>query len=259
MTSKQQASQLWPAQLWTSPAAVCQAQVIAYLQRQWCATVCKLCTSCSQIEARQHYAVLWLKPEKQYTRAQLDPVFEALVRKLNPQEHFFFVLESAELLTAACANSLLKSLEEPPQGYHFLLMTERPGALLPTVVSRCVISSQVASDSTGKASHSAATQALASPELSPDQQELCALLLQARFDQLKNFAAYLESAVIAEHQAPQILDMLIVQLSQLKSSEHQVTLFNTIEHFYSRLPMPGSTKIFLKSLFLRLASILDRI
>jgi len=47
------------------------------------------------------------------------------------------ILDPADDLETAAANALLKSLEEPPAGTYFLLVTHRPGRLLPTVRSRC--------------------------------------------------------------------------------------------------------------------------
>ena len=49
------------------------------------------------------------------------------------------IFDGAELLSEEAANSLLKTLEEPPQGVYLLLLTPKPEALLPTVVSRCQI------------------------------------------------------------------------------------------------------------------------
>jgi DNA polymerase III subunit delta' len=43
----------------------------------------------------------------------------------------------AEALNAASANALLKTLEEPPAGVVFLLVSARIDRLLPTIVSRC--------------------------------------------------------------------------------------------------------------------------
>ena len=43
----------------------------------------------------------------------------------------------AEALNAASANALLKTLEEPPAGVVFLLVSARADRLLPTIVSRC--------------------------------------------------------------------------------------------------------------------------
>jgi DNA polymerase-3 subunit delta' len=47
------------------------------------------------------------------------------------------VLHPAESLNINAANALLKSLEEPPEGTHFLLVAHRPGTIPPTVLSRC--------------------------------------------------------------------------------------------------------------------------
>jgi DNA polymerase-3 subunit delta' len=48
------------------------------------------------------------------------------------------IVHPAEDMNAATANSLLKSLEEPPAGAVFLLVSHRPARLLPTIRSRCV-------------------------------------------------------------------------------------------------------------------------
>lgn len=48
-----------------------------------------------------------------------------------------FVIEEAERMSAAAQNALLKTLEEPPVGTLLILLTDTPGALLPTIRSRC--------------------------------------------------------------------------------------------------------------------------
>ncbi|MDP2130620.1 MAG: DNA polymerase III subunit delta' [Erythrobacter sp.] len=47
------------------------------------------------------------------------------------------IIDPADDLEKAAANALLKSLEEPPAGTFFLLVTHRPARLLPTIRSRC--------------------------------------------------------------------------------------------------------------------------
>ena len=47
------------------------------------------------------------------------------------------ICPQAEKMTPQAQNCLLKTLEEPPQGTVFFLITDQPGALLPTIVSRC--------------------------------------------------------------------------------------------------------------------------
>ena len=48
-----------------------------------------------------------------------------------------FVIEQAEDMTPQAQNSLLKTLEEPIDGTVFLLTTDSPSLLLPTIISRC--------------------------------------------------------------------------------------------------------------------------
>jgi DNA polymerase-3 subunit delta' len=47
------------------------------------------------------------------------------------------IIDHADALVPQAQNALLKTLEEPPSGSAFLLVTSRPDALLPTVLSRC--------------------------------------------------------------------------------------------------------------------------
>ncbi len=49
------------------------------------------------------------------------------------------LLLPADRLNVNAANALLKLLEEPPPGNHFLLITDQPGTLLPTIRSRCIV------------------------------------------------------------------------------------------------------------------------
>lgn len=54
-----------------------------------------------------------------------------------PGTHRWILVEDAHRLNGASANMLLKILEEPPPGTHFLLVTHRPEAMLQTIRSRC--------------------------------------------------------------------------------------------------------------------------
>ncbi len=49
------------------------------------------------------------------------------------------IVDPADDMETSASNALLKSLEEPPQGTFFLLVTHRPSRLLPTIRSRCRI------------------------------------------------------------------------------------------------------------------------
>lgn len=54
-----------------------------------------------------------------------------------------FLIESAESMQPAAANALLKTLEEPVLDSYWILLSERPQEMLPTILSRCArLSSQ---------------------------------------------------------------------------------------------------------------------
>ena len=46
------------------------------------------------------------------------------------------ILENADAMLDSARNAMLKILEEPPEGVHFILTTAKRGALLPTIISR---------------------------------------------------------------------------------------------------------------------------
>jgi len=50
-----------------------------------------------------------------------------------------FVVLEADLMSPEAQNSLLKTLEEPPDGVTIILISQRPEQLLPTTLSRCAM------------------------------------------------------------------------------------------------------------------------
>jgi len=64
----------------------------------------------------------------------------SIIKKLNLKnfegKHKIMIIWLPERMNDAGANKLLKILEEPPASTVFLLVSENPGALLPTIVSR---------------------------------------------------------------------------------------------------------------------------
>ena len=80
---------------------------------------------------------------QEYRRKRAIPIDEirALQQRLNTRPTLgsrrAVIIDPADDLEKNAANALLKSLEEPPAGTVFLLVTHRPGRLLPTIRSRC--------------------------------------------------------------------------------------------------------------------------
>lgn len=62
---------------------------------------------------------------------------ESLQHTRGRAGHRIAVLDSIDDCNASAANALLKTLEEPPADTTFLLISHRPGQLLPTIRSRC--------------------------------------------------------------------------------------------------------------------------
>lgn len=137
--------QIPPCQISVGPTDQLHDHIVSYLQSLLCphrqekpGTAC-LCGTCQQVTDQQHHAITWLAPSKEYVLADLDQLFATVRFSLGEGQQHFFVLQQAHLLSTACANKLLKILEEPPTGYHFLLLTNNKDALLPTIQSRCTI------------------------------------------------------------------------------------------------------------------------
>ncbi len=49
------------------------------------------------------------------------------------------IIDHVETMNTEFANRMLKILEEPPQGVCFILITDQPALLLPTIISRCAM------------------------------------------------------------------------------------------------------------------------
>ncbi|NLE92007.1 MAG: DNA polymerase III subunit delta' [Elusimicrobia bacterium] len=99
---------------------------------------CGQCASCLKIEKGEHPDVHLIENDQDAVKS--DDI-RALRREifLKPYEgkKRVFIIDNAHKLTAEAANSILKVLEEPPEGSIIILVTSCPSRLLKTVLSRC--------------------------------------------------------------------------------------------------------------------------
>ena len=87
-----------------------------------------------------HPDLLWVERGRDDTRVRIDQIRAVQhAIHLRPVEggRRAVVIADAEWLNLSAQNALLRTLEEPPPGTTFLLVTASPAGLAPTVRSRC--------------------------------------------------------------------------------------------------------------------------
>lgn len=98
---------------------------------------CGLCAHCVQVREGTHPDVMVLRPDKSISVEAVREVIRKAGEHTYEGGRRIIRIENAEKMTPAAQNCLLKTLEEPQEGTIFLLVTDAPELLLPTIVSRC--------------------------------------------------------------------------------------------------------------------------
>ncbi len=102
---------------------------------------CGTCTSCIQIEHRDHPDVIWVTHDKPNVVSVSD-IREQLVNTVDIKPYKgpykVYIIDEAEKMNMAAQNALLKTIEEPPEYAVILLLTGNRGMFLPTILSRCI-------------------------------------------------------------------------------------------------------------------------
>jgi DNA polymerase-3 subunit delta' len=101
---------------------------------------CGSCRGCLSAIDRTHPDLGWEEPQKKSRILSVDQMRELQQRAFRTSFKGGWkvcVIAGADCMNVASANAFLKTLEEPPPRTLFLLLTDRPQALLPTIVSRC--------------------------------------------------------------------------------------------------------------------------
>jgi DNA polymerase-3 subunit delta' len=101
---------------------------------------CGSCQACLSIVSGSHPDAHWVEPQKKSRIISVDQI-RGLQRQVY-QTSFkggwkITAIMAVDRLGVEGANAFLKTLEEPPARSLFLLLTDRPQSLLPTIISRC--------------------------------------------------------------------------------------------------------------------------
>ena len=120
---------------------------------------CGLCPSCHWFEQESHpdfrllqpevlsldgeeiedfKSVSGKKPSKLISVDQVRGLADFVGMSAHQGGRRVVVIHPAEAMNTNAANALLKSLEEPPPGLLFILVSHKPQQLLPTILSRCL-------------------------------------------------------------------------------------------------------------------------
>jgi hypothetical protein len=236
-----------PAHLIVGP----QDDLIIHATQQLRAALCPqqgkdncFCTSCRWINNRQHPALVWICPESDYALDDIEIIFEKTKFHLDSGTSFFFVLEKANQLTQATANRLLKIIEEPPAGYHFLLLSTNAEAVIATIRSRCVLV-PLATAHNAEARHPLLTFFLNAHQQQDPFSFEQELKKQGLDDAQSSTLFETLAHAIAEEYKQALLEQNHHELAQLAKKQA------LIERNMRRLPQSGSSDLFWKQLWLR--------
>ncbi|NLB68331.1 MAG: hypothetical protein GX804_01400 [Lentisphaerae bacterium] len=102
---------------------------------------CGECLSCKNVISRNHSDTLWIEPESRSRIITVGIMRDILLPWAEKGSYTggwkICIILFADRLHESAANAFLKTLEEPAEETIFLLVTDNPEALLPTIISRC--------------------------------------------------------------------------------------------------------------------------
>jgi DNA polymerase-3 subunit delta' len=101
---------------------------------------CQECRACARFTAATHPDMFVVEPEEPGKAIKVDQIRELISQFALATHQGGFriaIVQPAEQMNLAAANSLLKTLEEPPPDTLMLLITASPSLLPATILSRC--------------------------------------------------------------------------------------------------------------------------
>lgn len=234
------------AHLWLGSSQTLNQQIVFHLQKILCSSRgCQNCITCKQIEQHEHAWTHWLQPDGAYNLDQIDEILQTVRFKLDPTEQRFIIFSHAEELTANCNNRLLKTIEEPHQGYIFIFLATRSENILPTLQSRCFL------------------QEFDQHSSNFEFEEMVQPFVRHQFEKPLEFIKLIDNLEIKERETKKIIDHLITLFhAQLKNIDLNTPQYQEkmllitdkmiiLKEALLQLPPQGSAKLFWKNLYLK--------
>jgi DNA polymerase-3 subunit delta' len=101
---------------------------------------CNDCYQCHNIDTNNFLEIKVIEADGQWIKKeQLEELQHEFMTKSLIGNKKVYIINGAEKLNVASSNSLLKFLEEPPEGVIAILLTDNMYQLLNTIISRCQI------------------------------------------------------------------------------------------------------------------------
>jgi DNA polymerase-3 subunit delta' len=113
---------------------------IAFIEAVFCGQSegCGHCPSCRKLAAGQHPDLHLVEPDGAFIKIdQIRELQRILAFRPFEASKKACIIDAVDRLNLAAGNALLKTLEEPPGKALLILITDNPGGVLPTVLSRC--------------------------------------------------------------------------------------------------------------------------
>jgi DNA polymerase-3 subunit delta' len=181
------------AYIFVGPAGVGKREAALEFARQWIcpARGCGTCDDCAALRKGIHSHRLEIQPTEGRVTVTIEQVQQLQHDLLLRPERSLprvVILHPAEALSEPAMNSLLKILEEPPDGVTLILLTDNIAQLLPTVQSRCHVVRFYPAPDTQIRDHLRETTAL-----TPADVDLITLLAAGSFGEADRLAKEIET------------------------------------------------------------------
>jgi len=101
---------------------------------------CGECISCKKLQHNNHPDFFKIEVKEEHSSILIEQIREMqkeISYKPYESDYKIYIINQAEKMTEEAQNSLLKTLEEPPEYAVIILTNEQKKELIPTIISRC--------------------------------------------------------------------------------------------------------------------------